>query len=63
MSIFFAARLGSERKKVPKDVFLEHMHKPSIKGADLLDAGAAEPVAGRLLGETGLASSVPGLLG
>ena len=38
------ARLGSERKKVPKDVFLEHLHKPSIRGADLLDAGAAEPV-------------------
>ena len=37
-------RLGSERKKVPKDVFLEHLHKPSIRGADLLDAGAAEPV-------------------
>ena len=38
------ARLGSERKKVPKDVFLEHLHKPSIKGADLQDAGAAEPI-------------------
>ena len=38
------ARLGSERKKVPKDVFLEHLHKPSIKGADLLDSEAAEPV-------------------
>ena len=29
-------RLGSERKKVPKDIFLEHLHKPSIKCADLL---------------------------
>ena len=38
------ARLGSERKKVPKDVFLEHLHKPSIKGADLQDSGVAEPV-------------------
>ena len=37
-------RLGSERKKVPKDMFLEHLHKPSIKGADLQDAGAAEPI-------------------
>ena len=25
-------------------MFLEHLHKPSIRGADLLDAGAAEPV-------------------
>ena len=31
------ARLGSESKKVPKDVFLEHLYKPSIQGADLLD--------------------------
>ena len=38
------ARLGSERKKVPKDVFLEHLYKPSIRGADLQDAGAAEPI-------------------
>ena len=38
------ARLGSERKKVPKDIFLEHLHKPSIKGADLLDPHAEEPV-------------------
>ena len=36
--------MGSERKKVPKDVFLEHLHKPSIKGADLLDTESAEPV-------------------
>ena len=36
--------LGSERRKVPKGMFLEHLHKPSIRGADLLDAGAAEPV-------------------
>ena len=36
------ARLGSERKKVPKDVFLEHLHKPPIKGADLLDTDAAK---------------------
>ena len=38
------ARLGSERKKVPKDVFLEHLHKPSIRGACLQDVGATEPV-------------------
>ena len=38
------ARLGSERRKVPKDVFLEHLHKPSIRGADLLDVGVVEPV-------------------
>ena len=38
------AKLGSECRKVPKDVFLEYLHKPSIRGADLLDAGAAEPV-------------------
>ena len=38
------ARLGSERSKVPKDVFLKHLHKPSIRGAYLLDVGAAEPV-------------------
>ena len=25
-------------------MFLEHLHKPSIRGAYLLDAGAAEPV-------------------
>ena len=25
-------------------MFLEHLHKPSIRGADLQDAGAAEPV-------------------
>ena len=36
--------MGSERKNVPKDVFLEHLHKPSIKGADLLDPESAEPV-------------------
>ena len=38
------ARLGSERKKVPKDVFLEHLYKPSIKGADFLGPEVAEPV-------------------
>ena len=38
------SRLRSEHKKVPKDVFLEHLHKPSIRGADLQDAGAAESV-------------------
>ena len=38
------ARLGSERKKVPKDVLLEHLHKPSIQGADLLDPESAEPI-------------------
>ena len=36
------ARLGSECKKEPKDVFLEHLHKPPIKGADLLDTDAAK---------------------
>ena len=25
-------------------MFLEHLHKPSIRGADLLGAGAAEPM-------------------
>ena len=25
-------------------MFLEHLHKPSIRGADLQDAGAAEPI-------------------
>ena len=35
---------GLNAKKVPKDVFLEHLHKPSIKGADLLDPESAEPV-------------------
>ena len=34
------AKIGSERKKVPKDVFLEQLHKPSIKGADLDDPEA-----------------------
>src|SRR5664279_5165183 len=28
------AKIGSKRQKVPKDVFLEHLHVPSIKGGD-----------------------------
>ena len=35
------ARLGSERKKVPKDVLLEDLYKPSIRGAELQVAGVA----------------------
>ena len=38
------SRLGSERRKVPKDVFLEHLHKPSVKGADILDPDSVESV-------------------
>ena len=28
------ARIGSKQKEVPPDVFLHHLHKPSIKGGD-----------------------------
>ena len=28
------ARIGSKRKEVPPDVFLHHLHKPSIKRGD-----------------------------
>ena len=38
------ARLGFEQKNVPKDVFLEHLHKPSILGADLLVPESVQPV-------------------
>ena len=28
------ARIGSKQEAVPPDVFLHHLHKPSIKGGD-----------------------------
>ena len=29
------ARLGSERAELPKDVFLQHLHAPSIEGKEV----------------------------
>lgn len=39
------ARMGSKREHVPPDVFLQHLHVPSIKGGDKDKPEAAQLVA------------------
>ena len=37
--------MGSRRDKVPKDIFLEQLYKPSLKGGDGEDPNSVKPVA------------------